>query len=287
MVFIRSTETIALWLTLIISLAMSSPTAAAIADNAVIGWDGDKHGVIEHLNGSYRIRREEGAPPASYPPLLPLQTAKTYDISFGIYDNNPSATPSCTPLATPTCPPLSTAKVFWYNEKNPPDPETVDGGYLPCLVTRFERSAQQCTVWISNFGKEIFIRRGSQDDRFVFIYTRIRVFNHGPDAQTVEPAPTVSPSSGPTPFGLTKNSTTVQANEWVTHDYVLAADRFGGTYAWPTESELVEAGSWDTNFGLMAKYWDNKLSRIANIAELPDPELIRAYKAGYIYTMIV
>ena len=37
----------------------------------------------------------------------------------------------------------------------------------------------------------------------------------------------------------------------------------------------------------MAEYWDNKLSRIVNIADLPDPELIRAYKAGYIYTLIV
>ena len=281
----RNTETFARLLALAISGALPSQTTAAIADSAVIGWDGDKHGVIAHLNGSYRIRRDEGAPPASHPPLLPLQAAKTYDISFGIYDHNPSPTPSCTPLATPTCPPLPTPKVLWYNETNPPDPYTAEGGYLPCLVTRFERSTQQCTVWISHFGKEIFIRGGQ--DRFVFIYTRITIFNHGPVAQTVEPAPTVSPSSGPTPFPLTKNSTTVQANEWVTHDYVLAADRFAGTYAWPTESELVEAGSWDTNFALMAKYWDNKLSRIANVADLPDPELIRAYKAGYIYTLIV
>ena len=140
----RNTAAIAGLLTLIISAAMVSPTASAIADNAVIGWDGDKHGVIEHLNGSYRIRRDEGAPPASHPPLLPFQTAKTYDISFGIYDNNPSPTPSCTPLGTSACPPLPTPKVLWYNEKNPPDPYTVDGGYLPCLVTRFERPTQQC-----------------------------------------------------------------------------------------------------------------------------------------------
>jgi hypothetical protein len=37
----------------------------------------------------------------------------------------------------------------------------------------------------------------------------------------------------------------------------------------------------------MAQYWDEKLSHIVNIADLPDPELIRAYKAGYIYTLIV
>lgn len=285
MVLVRRREVTAVLLTLIIGLALSSPTLAVIADSAVIGWDGDKHGVIAHLNGSYRIRRDEGGSPTPDPLMIRSPSARSYDISFGVYDKNPSPTPSCTPAAMSTCPPLPTPKVFWYNETNPPDPYTEVGGYHPCLVTRFERPTQQCTVWISNFGKEILVRNGQ--DRFVYIYTRITVFNHGPDAQTVEPAPTVSPATGPTPLGLTKNSTTVQPNQWVSHDYVLAADRFGGNYDWPTESELVEAGSWDANFALMAQYWDGKLSRIANIAELPDPELIRAYKAGYIYTLIV
>src|SRR5437762_3718570 len=185
-------KVVAILLAVTISAAMHSPAASAISDNAVIGWDGDKNGVIAHLNGSYRIRRDEGVAPVSQPPLLPLQTAQPYDISFGIYDRNPSPTPSCTPLATTTCPPIPTPKVYWYNETNPPDPYTMDGGYLPCLVTRFERPAQQSTVWISHFGKEIFIRDGR--DRFVFIYTRITIFNHGSEAQTVEPAPTVSPS---------------------------------------------------------------------------------------------
>lgn len=259
----------AIMLALIINEAMHLSAAAAIADSAVIGWDGDKNGVIAHLNGSYRIRRDEGTRPSPSPSLFQPETAEVYDISFGIYDNNP----------------LPTSKVYWYNEKNPPDPYTLDGGYLPCLVTRFERPTQQCTVWISHFGKEIIIR--DSRDRFVFIYTRITVFNHGSGAQTVAPSPAVSPSSGPAPFALTKNPATVQPNEWLSHDYVIAADRFGGTYAWPTESELAEAGSWDKNFVLMAEYWDKKLSRIANITDLPDPELIRAYKAGYIYTLIV
>src|SRR5205085_6712481 len=105
--------------------------------------------------------------------------------------------------------------------------------------------------------------------------------------QTVEPAPSVSPSPGPIPLALTKNSTTVRPNEWVSHDYVMAVDRFGGLNPWPSESELLGAGSWDRNFALMAKYWDEKLSHIVNIADLPDPELIRAYKAGYINTLIV
>src|SRR6185312_3971019 len=89
---------IAVWLTLVISAAMASPTAAAIADSAVIGWDGDKNGVISHLSGSYRIRRDEGEPPASH----------AYDIRFGIFDNNPSPTPSCTPSGTAACPPIPT-----------------------------------------------------------------------------------------------------------------------------------------------------------------------------------
>ncbi len=37
----------------------------------------------------------------------------------------------------------------------------------------------------------------------------------------------------------------------------------------------------------MKTYWDNKFSEIVNIVSLPDPVLINAYKAGYIYTHIV
>ena len=36
----------------------------------------------------------------------------------------------------------------------------------------------------------------------------------------------------------------------------------------------------------MKKYWLARLEPLAEITALPEPELIDAYKAGYIYTMI-
>jgi hypothetical protein len=153
----------------------------------------------------------------------------------------------------------------WYNHS----------GYLPCLVTEFENSS--CTVKIMNFGDKVTL---SGND-FVAVYSRVSVYNHDTVSHTLAPGA----SSGL--LALTSNSATVPAGQTVNHDYVIAVDKFGAAYAWPADTSLTAAGSWDSHFTHMKDYWNNKLAEIVQINQLPDSSLINAYKAGFIYTHII
>ena len=155
-------------------------------------------------------------------------------------------------------------RVQWFNA----------GGYYPALTTQFERDG--ATVSITNFGDKVTI--GGRD--FVAIYSRVRVVNHDTVARVLDPAPT-----GGT-LALTRPPTTVQPGQTTDFDYVIAADRFGQSYAWPTAAELVAAGGYDAHHAHMTSYWDGKLAQIAQI-QVPDPQLANAYRAGYITTHLV
>lgn len=148
-------------------------------------------------------------------------------------------------------------------------------GYLPALITQFERD--NCTVTITNFGDEVTIN-GSD---FVAVYSRVTVYNH----DTVDHTEAPVPSSGL--LALNSVSSTVAAGQTVSHDYVIAVDKFGNSYPWPSDSALTAAGGWDSRFTHMQTYWDTKLAGITVLNQLPDARLINAYKAGYIYTNIV
>jgi hypothetical protein len=69
------------------------------------------------------------------------------------------------------------------------------------------------------------------------------------------------------------------------HDYVLAVDRFGGTYGWPSTTALVAAGTFDQHFAHMRAFWDSQLRAIAQV-NVPDRQLNDAYRSGFIYTLI-
>jgi hypothetical protein len=157
------------------------------------------------------------------------------------------------------------ASLKWYNNE----------GYLPCLVTEFERD--NCTVKIMNFGDKVNI--GGND--FVVIYARVSVYNHDSISHIESPGP----SSGL--IALTSNSTTVLPGQTVNHDYAITSDKFGAAYAWPADTAVAAAGGWDAHYTHMADYWHNKLAEIVQINQLPDQRLANAYRAGFIYTHIV
>ncbi len=157
------------------------------------------------------------------------------------------------------------ASLKWYNSE----------GYLPSLVTEFERDG--ATVRITNFGDQVTLNGRA----YVVIYSRVSITNPGSLSLSLDPAP----SAGLTP--LTENSIVVPAGGMVTHDYAVAADRFGNSYAWPSQAALEGAGSWDQHYAHMKDYWNSRLSSIVDITRLPDPRLINAYKAGFIYTQII
>jgi hypothetical protein len=148
------------------------------------------------------------------------------------------------------------------------------GGFYPALTTRFERD--NTTVTITNFGDRVTVGGNA----YVAVYSRVAVFNHDSVAHTE------SPAASSRLLALNSTSNIVQPGQTVNHDYVIAVDKFGASYGWPSDSALVAAGGYDTRYQDMTTYWDNKLAGITQLS-VPDPRLADAFKAGYIYTHIV
>ena len=150
---------------------------------------------------------------------------------------------------------------------------TNSGGYLPALVTGFADDGAK--VSITNFGDEVTIG----GHRYVAIYSRVSVRNPTSRPVTLNPQPT------PGLIPLNTASDRVAPGATVNHDYVVAEDRFGGTYAWPTATQLAAAGGYDGHFAHMKAFWDGQLGQIAQLT-LPDQQLADAWKAGFAYTQI-
>jgi len=174
-----------------------------------------------------------------------IRDGKNTTYSFGIFDNP--------------------ASLKWYNSE----------GYLPCLVTEFER--QDATIRIMNFGDRITVH--GKD--YVAIFSRVIVENHSSTILDLSPRPS------PGLVALTNNSVTVAPGQAVTHDFVVGADRFGQSYPWPSDTDLAGAGGWELHYTHMKDYWNARLKGIVDISQLPDHRLINAYKAGFIYTHII
>ena len=148
-------------------------------------------------------------------------------------------------------------------------------GYLPALVTTFHRSGAR--VQITNFADSVTIG----GHRYVVVYSRFAVHN-----LTSKPV-TIKPYATPGLTRLTNPAARVPAGKTVHHDYAVAADRFGNSYAFPTAAALKSAGGYAKHFAHMKAYWNHQLKQIANIKALPNKSLVNAYKAGYIYTQII
>jgi hypothetical protein len=162
--------------------------------------------------------------------------------------------------------------VQWYNES----------GYLPALTTQFDYNSL-VQVKITNFGDQVTVGYPIAYN-YVAIYSRVSIWNHGRTPVTLCPRP----SAGLIPLPPLRDcNVAIPPGQTVTYDYVMAVDRFGNAYNWPTDTDLANAGSWDTHHTHMANYWNNKLAGVVNITQLPDLTLKNAYKAGYIYTHIV
>jgi len=151
-------------------------------------------------------------------------------------------------------------------------------GYLPAQITTFHRSGAD--VAITEFGDRVLLGGHS----YVAVYCRVAITNPTNAAVVADPDPT------PGLLALravseTAASDTVEPHASVTHDYVVAVDRFGHSYPWPSASTLAAAGSFDQHFSHMRAFWDDELSRIAQV-HVPDHQLDNAYRSGFIYTEI-
>jgi hypothetical protein len=148
-------------------------------------------------------------------------------------------------------------------------------GYLPALVTTFH--SRGARISITNFGDKVTVGGHA----YVAVYSRVAVTN--PTAQTL----TIDPQASAGLIPLNSAPDAVPPGQTVDHDYVVASDRFGGSYAWPSASALAAAGGFDQHFAHMRGYWNAQLSGIAQIKTLPDQSLVDAYRTGFIYTQII
>lgn len=146
-------------------------------------------------------------------------------------------------------------------------------GYLPALITTFQRSGAH--IAITNFGDQVFV-----DNRpYVFVYSRVAV--HNPTSSPIR----LDPQASTGLVRLTSAPAEVQPYSTVDHDYVVAVDRFGNSYAWPSFQDLASAGGFDQHFAHMRDFWNVELASIAQL-RLPDQGLVDAYRSGFIYTQI-
>jgi hypothetical protein len=218
--------------------AGSQTIYGTFGDASVIGWAGNSEAVTACLGGSFFVTTGNG--PGSGASAAVSGT--TY--GYGIYNDT---------------------KTTWTNS----------GGYLPALVTSFQRDGAR--ISITNFGDEVTIG----GHRYVAIYSRVRVTN--PTAHPI----TLSPQASAGLIALGSAPDRVPAGSSVNHDYVVASNRFGGSYAWPSRKALIAAGGYSRHFAHMRAYWNGQLSKIARIVSLPDQSLADAYRTGFIYTQII
>lgn len=156
--------------------------------------------------------------------------------------------------------------ISWYNKE----------GYLPCFVSAYTKDGLDYVV--ESFS-DMAVMNGN---KYEIAYSRMMVTNNTSSNMAL---PTVSGELIPLNDGASQ--TVVAPGQTVVRDYAIGADRFGGSYNYPTDSAIAEFGDWDSHYEHMKSYWNDRLDGLATITKLPDESLINAYKAGYIYTLII
>jgi hypothetical protein len=146
-------------------------------------------------------------------------------------------------------------------------------GYLPAQITTFRHSG--AVVTITEFADQVIIAGNA----YVVVYSRVEVTNRGNRVLDADP----EPSPGLVPINMAPNR--VGPHSSASHDYVVAADRFGNNYPWPSPEALAGAGGFAAHFDHMRSFWMQQLDGIAGI-EVPDQTLVDAYRSGFIYTQI-
>jgi hypothetical protein len=146
-------------------------------------------------------------------------------------------------------------------------------GYLPAQITSFHRG--DATVVITEFADAVELAR----KRYVVVYARVAITN--PTQHAIVAGP--QPSRGL--VALNRAPTQIAPGTSSVHDYAIAADRFGNSYAWPAPADLIHAGSLDEHYAHMRAFWADQLSQIAEV-QTPDAQLNDAYRSGFIYTQI-
>lgn len=157
-------------------------------------------------------------------------------------------------------------KVKWYNAE----------GYLPCFVSEYSKDG--IDYKIENFANKHTI----DGNDYEIAYSRMTVTNQSEEERSL---PRVSVDLIPLNEEA-KNVKKIGAGAVVVRDYAIGADRFGGTYDYPESDKIAAQGGYDENYATMKQYWNDRLEPLTEL-NLPDEQLVNAYKAGFIYTLII
>lgn len=157
-------------------------------------------------------------------------------------------------------------KIKWYNAE----------GYLPCFVSEYEKDGMQYKI--ENFANKHTI----DGNDFEIAYSRMTAVNTSDEEKYL---PKVSASLIPLNKNA-ENAVKISADEAIVREYAVGADRFGGNYAYPEDEKIAAEGGFEENYAQMREYWNNRLEPLTKL-DLPDEQLVNAYKAGFIYTLII
>lgn len=165
-----------------------------------------------------------------------------------------------------------TSNIKWYNAE----------GYLPMFINEYAKNDMEYKI-------ETFANKHKVDGKdYVIDYSRMTVTNHSGDTRLL---PVVSNNLIPVNEAANQ-AYTIAPGETVTRDYAIEADKYeyfdeGKTvFTSLTREQVAAQGNFDDNYNGMKLYWDNRLSAIVDF-NLPNQELVNAFKAGYIYTLII
>ncbi|MVQ39307.1 S-layer homology domain-containing protein [Paenibacillus anseongensis] len=194
------------------------------------------------------------------------------DGSYQIGGNRPMQHGPIAPKQMVTFGVTDTSNIKWY----------LNEGYLPVFVSEFTKDDVQYKI--ENFGNKHTV----DNKDYVIDYSRITATNVSNEARLL---PVVSSNLIPLNDN-TKYAYVVNPGESVVREYAVEADKYeyfneGVTnYTSLTMEQVIAQGSYDTNYHEMSTYWKTRLSDLVDL-DLPNKELVQAFKAGYIDTMII
>ncbi len=167
-------------------------------------------------------------------------------------------------------------------------------GYLPCSVSEYEKDGIRYTI--ETFGDKLVFEKDAdagikKKATYVMFYSRMTAVNTTEETKAL---PQVSTDLMMPLNDAAKNATEIAAGATVVRDWCIAGDqfnRYGKVLTnWLSNDVMAPfVGTFDEHYEHMKTYWNDRLSAIVDIKELPSgaEELIDAFKLGYIYMMII
>ncbi|WP_245596070.1 S-layer homology domain-containing protein [Paenibacillus taiwanensis] len=166
----------------------------------------------------------------------------------------------------------SSADIKWYNAE----------GYLPVFIHEFEK--EQMKYKIESFANKQTV--ANKD--YVINYSKMTVTNVSNETRLL---PVVSENLVPM-NAAAHNVYTIRPGETVIREYAIEADKYEyfdatkQTFTTLTREQVSRLGTFEQNYKDMKNYWNTRLSAVVDL-KLPNKALVHAFKAGYIYNMII